>query len=263
MSESAATKVTKFPGAESPRGGEIFRAIPEVMKEVGSVGKDRKNVQQNYQFRGIDDVYAAVQLVLAKHGVFVVPEVMDEKWEERETKAGGVLQWVRSRIKHTFYASDGSSFSAVTFGEGMDSGDKASNKAMSTAMKYALVEVLCIPTRDAKDPEDDSHEVKPRKDAKQAAPAAWKPAGDDGTVIEEQRADRLRKMFLDELKLTKKEATDHLASWFGATGGVMGLSDGMGKTAELLCLALQAGGDAYTGKLAELRKQGLVRAEAV
>lgn len=159
---------TLGPAWPSPPPGQIFKAIPEVMKEVGAVSKGRKNQQQNYQFRGIDDVYAAVQLVLAKHGVFVVPEVLRDTilWDERTSKSGGTLMHLRVVIRHRFYAADGSSVYADTFGEAMDSGDKSCNKAMSVAMKYALIEALCIPTTEPKDPEDDSPEVLPRPSIK-------------------------------------------------------------------------------------------------
>ena len=56
-------------------------------------------------------------------------------------------------MKYTFYAEDGSSVSAVVQGEGMDSADKSSNKAMSVAFKYACFQVLCIPTEEMKDPD--------------------------------------------------------------------------------------------------------------
>src|SRR5690242_13529352 len=114
--------------------GKIFKAIPAIMAEVGHISKDRKNPQQGYAFRGIDDVYAAVQLVLAKHGVFVVPRVLEYAWEERQTKSGGAMFHLRSKIAHTFYADDGSSVESITLGESMDSGDKSANKAMSAAM---------------------------------------------------------------------------------------------------------------------------------
>lgn len=138
---------------------KIFAAITNVMKEVGHIGKDRKNSQQGYNFRGVDDAYAALQLVMAKHGVFTAPEVLEERSEERTTPKGTVLIYRVLKIKFRFYADDGSYFDVATVGEGMDAGDKASNKAMSVAHKYALLQVFMIPTTEAKDPENDSHEV--------------------------------------------------------------------------------------------------------
>ena len=40
----------------------------------------------------------------------------------------------------------------------MDSGDKATNKAMAIAMKYALFQVFCIPTEEMKDPDAETPE---------------------------------------------------------------------------------------------------------
>lgn len=142
--------------------GKIYQLMPVIMKEIGSIGKDRKNTQQNYSFRGIDDVYNAVNASLAKNGVFCVPEVLTERREERQTKNGGNLIYTVLSIRYTFFASDGSSVSAVMVGEAMDSGDKSANKAMSTAQKYAFFQIFCIPTEEQKDTEYETHEVKPK-----------------------------------------------------------------------------------------------------
>jgi len=101
------------------------------------------------------------QPLLAKNKVFVVPEVLDQAREERTTAKGSLLIYSNLKMKYTFYAEDGSSVSAVVIGEGMDSGDKASNKAMSVAMKYAMFQVFCIPTEEMHDSEEDGPEPMP------------------------------------------------------------------------------------------------------
>jgi len=143
----------------------IFQKIPAMMADVQKIAKDRQNVAQKYSFRGIDDVYNALHDVFAKHKVFTVPVVLDAKHEERKSKSGGVLIYRIYTIKYTFYAEDGSSVESIVIGEGMDSGDKAGNKALSVAHKYALLQLLLIPTDDPKDPENESHQVngKPQK----------------------------------------------------------------------------------------------------
>ena len=146
--------------SETMKSGQIYGALAKVMGEVGVVGKSRKNPQQGYQFRGIDDVVAEVQEVLARHGVVVAPRVIDREREMIATKSGGTMASVRLLVEHTFYAADGSSVVATTLGEAMDSGDKASNKAMSAALKYALTETLMIPTRESdRDTEESSPEM--------------------------------------------------------------------------------------------------------
>lgn len=137
----------------------IYEAISNVMAEVGTITKASKNDQQGYMFRGIDAVYNALQPALIKNKVFVVPEVLEQSREERTSSKGNLLIYSILKVKFTFYAEDGTCVSAVVIGEGMDSGDKASNKAMSVAFKYACFEVFCIPTDEMKDPDAETHEV--------------------------------------------------------------------------------------------------------
>ena len=69
-------------------------------------------------------------------------------------------------IRDSFHAEDGSSIEAVVIGEGMDSGDKASNKALAVAFKYACFQVFCIPTEEMKDPDAECHETAPKAEGK-------------------------------------------------------------------------------------------------
>jgi hypothetical protein len=82
------------------------------------------------------------------------------------------------KIRYDFFARDGSSVSATVMGEGMDSGDKASNKAMAVAHKYALLQILSIPTEESLDTENESHQVAPKPPPQAQGPAkdASKPA---------------------------------------------------------------------------------------
>lgn len=140
----------------------IYEAIADIMKEGYAISKNKLNQQQGFQYRGIDDVMNTFQPIMAERGIFVVPEVLETAREERQTTKGGNLIYSVMKIKYTFYASDGSSVSATVVGEGMDSGDKASNKAMSVAMKYAMFQVFCIPTEEMPDPDEESYEVEPK-----------------------------------------------------------------------------------------------------
>ena len=138
------------------------------MEEVPSVGKTQRNKTQGFMYRGIDDVMNALQPLLAKNKVFIVPEILEQTREERTTYKGGNLIYSICKIKYKFYAEDGSSIEAITIGEGMDSGDKATNKAMAIAMKYALFQVFCIPTDEMKDPDDETPEQSTKKTPEQS-----------------------------------------------------------------------------------------------
>ena len=126
----------------------IYKAISSVMDDIGVVGKDDTNKQQGFKYRGIDAVMNALNPALIKNKVFVVPEILEQRREERATRQGGVLIYSICKIKYTFFTTDGSSVCATVIGEGMDSGDKATNKAMSVAFKYACFQVFCIPTEE-------------------------------------------------------------------------------------------------------------------
>ena len=141
--------------------GQIYALMGKVMAEVGAIGKDSTNQQQGFRYRGIDSVYNALNPLLAKHGIFMAPEVLDKTREERTNSKGTVLAFTCLRIRYTFWAPDGSSVSCVVEGEGMDSGDKSSNKAMAIAHKYALLQTFCIPTEEQKDPDAETHEIAP------------------------------------------------------------------------------------------------------
>ena len=131
----------------------IYESIAAIMAEGYTITKDKKNAQQGFKYRGIDDVMNTFFPLLSKHKVFLVPEVLDCRREERQTTKGGNLIYSVLTIRYTFYAEDGSSVSAVVVGEGMDSGDKASNKALAVGMKYAMFQVFCIPTEEMIDPD--------------------------------------------------------------------------------------------------------------
>lgn len=150
---------------------KIYKAIAEVMRQTSAISKSRKNQQQGFQFRGVDDVMNELHGTLAECGVFVVPEVLEENRTEGKTKTGGVMFYTRLKTSFTFYAEDGSSVRSVVIGEAMDTGDKASNKALSIGFKYACLQVFCIPTEEDKDPDGQSHEFQPQAVQKKPAPA--------------------------------------------------------------------------------------------
>lgn len=177
---------------------KIFTLIPKIMAEVGAIEKNRRNTTQGqgYAFRGIDDVYLALQGPLAKHGVFYAPNVLEVNREERQTKSGGNLIYTVMKVEFSFFADDGSSFKVVTFGEAMDSGDKSCNKAMSAALKYALLQTFCIPTEEDKDTENDTPEPSTKKTQPQApapikAPSPLAPVGQQAPRVTHQHLGQL------------------------------------------------------------------------
>lgn len=165
--------------------GKILAALNAVMADIGPIAKSSYNEQQKFNYRGIEAVLNALQPLLIKHKVIVVPTVIEHTREERTSRQGSALTYSVLTIKYDFIAEDGSFISTTIIGEGMDSGDKASNKAMSVAYKYACFQVLSIPTKEMVesdsgmvDPDSESHEVEAKKTATshQRAPSPKKPA---------------------------------------------------------------------------------------
>jgi hypothetical protein len=143
---------------------QVYKAINAVQARLAKTGisKDRKNTQGNgYMFRGIDDVYNALSPLLAEHGLCIMPRILSRECVERQSQKGGALFYVTVEAEFDFVcAADGSRHVVRTFGEAMDSGDKATNKAMSAAYKYAAFQAFAIPTEGDNDADAQTHEVK-------------------------------------------------------------------------------------------------------
>ena len=145
---------------------KVYAAISAVAGELAEKGisKGRKQGSQvNYAFRGIDDVYNALAPALVKHKLLILPRCTERTSCERTSKNGGALFYITVRAEFDFVSTeDGSLHTVVTYGEAMDSGDKATNKAMSIAYKYAAFQAFCIPTEETTaDPDNEQHQVRP------------------------------------------------------------------------------------------------------
>lgn len=144
---------------EEIKAGKIFSLIPKIMADIKPIGKDQRNSVQNYKFRGIDDMYNTIHPVLTKHGVFCCPRVINTESSEIDCGDNKTAYRVILTVAHRFYAEDGSCIEVITVGEGLDRSDKASNKALSAAMKYAFIELFSIPTEDMEDSDRESPEA--------------------------------------------------------------------------------------------------------
>lgn len=147
---------------------KVYQAINAVQAAlaVEGISKSRKNEQQGYKFRGIDEVYNALSPLLAKHGLCILPRCTERTVVERTNAKGTALFYVTVRAEFDFVASeDGSKHTVTTYGEAMDSGDKATNKAMSAAYKYAAMQAFSIPTEGDNDADATTHEVQAKKPA--------------------------------------------------------------------------------------------------
>jgi len=145
---------------------QIYKKMAAILSEIGSVQKSQKNSMQGYSFRGIDQFLNSLHPILAKHEVFISPRCTfyDSELKDviRSNGKASVDKYVSMKIEYDFIASDGSK---VTIGpipsEGMDSSDKATNKALSAALKYALIQTFAVPTEDMEEADRDTPEISP------------------------------------------------------------------------------------------------------
>ncbi len=147
---------------------KVYQAIGAVSAAMShdGISKARKNTQQGYNFRGIDDVLNALSSALVEAGLVILPRCTERTVVERETAKGGTLFNVTCRVEFDLVSTeDGSKHTVCTFGEAMDSADKATNKAMSAAYKYLALLVFCIPTEATPETDADytTHDVAPKK----------------------------------------------------------------------------------------------------
>jgi len=211
---------------------EVYKAIAAVQGELAKTGiaKDGKNEQQRYRFRGIDAVYNALAPLLASHGLCILPRVLSREVTERVTKSGTPLFYVCVDVEFDFVAAkDGSMHTVRTSGEAMDSADKATNKAMSAAYKYAAFMAFAIPTEGDNDADGVTHEVAATPAAQPAKTQPEKLKGPIttraalriacGTFVRELKAcgdDAMLQSFLDENRALVRQVEEEAEFfWLG------------------------------------------------
>lgn len=230
----------------------VQAALNAAKSEIGAVRKDQRNTQQNFNFRGVDAVVNAAAPALNKHGIIVLPEVLDapvyatvEIGAKRTPMAHVIL-----RVRYVFVGPDGSCLSATVASESMDSGDKAMAKAMSVAYRIALLQVLNLPTDD-KDPDEDVYERSGREQAPASrAPrtsARAEPAKAPVTSSPQQLAEDVKTATsVDQLRVTWKRAGElgHLQAEVAIPddGTKLTLQDYLTRRSDELSLAKSAAG---------------------
>lgn len=159
----------------TPRGA--LRKFLALMNAVDSLGKDKQASQEmgGYAFRSIDAAMDAVGHGMRQVGLIMRSEVI--KREEVKTVVNGrVWTSVSAEMRYVFVdPEDGSEHAIEMVGEGRDLGDKATSKAVSMALKYGLLQSLCIPFNA---PESDGETTPPieREEPRQQAQHQQRPA---------------------------------------------------------------------------------------
>lgn len=143
------------------------------MEKVGAISKDRKN-PLGFRYRGIEDALNHLQPALIELGLTVEVECRDLRtmhYVEKGEKKDRLQFQTHLLMDVTFVAMDGSRSKRTAVGEGLDTaGDKATNKAMAAAFKYAIFLGLCIPVDDGTLDDPDASGVKTTEPTVPSAP---------------------------------------------------------------------------------------------
>ena len=196
----------------------VYQKIAAVQAELAKVGisKSRKNQTPGaqYNFRGIDEVYNTLAPLMADHGLCILPRIVEHTLSERgRTSKGNAIFSAVVTAEFDFVSADDGSIHVVrTMGEAMDSSDKATNKAMSAAYKYAALMTFAIPTEGDNDADAHTPEVVAERPAEPRQIA----------LITEAQLTELQLMFThlgipvaEFLAVAKIDALDKLpANWF-------------------------------------------------
>jgi hypothetical protein len=187
---------------------KIYESMIGIISDVQFIGKDNKADMGNagkYNFRGIDDMYNALHPLFVKHEVFLIPKVLEatmetqvkEKvWNGQTTKS---LQYSTTvKMEFTFVAIDGSSITATGIGHALDTSDKGTNKAQSSALKYCLMQTFLIPTEEDKDVEKENNQIAEAEKLKKL----------------KEFKEKLEKIASEIIEKLEKENIDKAQKWF-------------------------------------------------
>lgn len=126
----------------------VWEAIAEVTRRIGHIAKDKSTESgERYRYRGIDDVFEALHPLLGDVGLVIMPgRMIEHRRETRATSKGGTLNVAMVRVRYRLLGPDGTHTSGEAWGEAHDSGDKATQKALSQAYKSYALQLFSIPT---------------------------------------------------------------------------------------------------------------------
>ena len=151
-SEISARSPTATSPLLEPRADQMTlrHKLGEVRRRIGYIQKRGYNDRYNYNYVAAADIAGTIGDILAELGVVVIPRLENITYEPH---APGRLERVaRVIMAYTFTDEDSDEeITARVAGEGLDMGDKASYKAMTGALKYALLQSFLLATGD--DPE--------------------------------------------------------------------------------------------------------------
>lgn len=161
----------------------IHQRIHAVMKDVRTIKKENKKVNGQYTFVSHDEVTRELHDAFVNHGIVMIPTVLKceeqsyteivAKWDDRDKKyidKSVTTSKTSVEMRLTFINIDNPKdcFDVSFPGMGIDNQDKGIGKAISYAVKYALLKTFCLETSD--DVEKDNIDYAPQKQQRAVTP---------------------------------------------------------------------------------------------
>lgn len=152
----------------------IYSALDWLNRETRALAKTERNLDQKYNFRGIDSLYNAMHPLLAAASVVTVPgKILEVRSEQRMSRNGAPMNWILVRREYELLSLvDGSKHITEGIGEAVDVGDKGMNKAQTNAHKYLFFQLFTIPTDE---PESDHFQPEAAGTYRNAEFQSWTP----------------------------------------------------------------------------------------
>lgn len=144
----------------------LIKALSKAYTACGYVQKkgQMNAAGANYKFAKESDFIEAIRPAMIENGLTLNPSGIsslhhDQYQNKSGTPTNRVVGVFTFRLSHT----SGESIQVSALGEGIDTGDKASYKAMTGALKYALRQTMLIETGDDPDNEIPEPRIVPRE----------------------------------------------------------------------------------------------------
>jgi hypothetical protein len=132
----------------------LRQKLAEVRRRIGYVQKRGFNERNNYSYVTAADLAGSVGDILAELGVVIIPYLESIIYEPARNIGPEAARTAQVVMAYTFIdVETGEELTAKVAGQGLDAGDKAPYKAMTGALKYALLQSFLLATGD--DPEEE------------------------------------------------------------------------------------------------------------
>lgn len=198
----------------------IYEKLSAITMEISTVAKNLKVGEGKASYKAVSeaDVLAAVKPIEAKYKVYSYPidrEIVGEDIMTSKSEYNGQIKetarlFMRLKTVYRFVDMEKpeSYIDIVTFGDGVDSQDKAPGKAMTYSDKYALLKAYKIQTGDDPD-QDASQDLNGMQKGFKKAPKSELVCSECGKPIDERVANYSIDRFMRPLcRDCQREVTD-------------------------------------------------------